>query len=142
MLRDLRTEGKVGRIGLSEVTVSELDQARQIVDVASVQYRYNLLDREHEPVLTACEQAGIAFLPGRPVVAGSSGTKAEIAAVASEVGATLTQVALAWLLNRSPVMLPIPGTARVDHLEENLAAEGVNLTPVQRARLDRLHEPA
>ncbi|GLY22090.1 aldo/keto reductase [Micromonospora sp. NBRC 101691] len=141
-LRDLRVEGKVGRIGLSEVTVSELDQARQFVDVASVQNRYNLLDREHEPVLTACERAGIAFLPWRPVAAGTSGTKAEIAAVASEVGATPTQVALAWLLNRSPVMLPIPGTARVDHLEENLAAEGVDLTPVQRARLDRLHEPA
>ncbi|WP_238011886.1 aldo/keto reductase [Dactylosporangium sp. AC04546] len=141
-LRDLKTEGKIGRIGLSEVTVSELNQARQIVDVASVQNRYNLLDREHEPVLTACERAGIAFLPWRPVAAGTSGAKAEIAAVASEVGATPTQIALAWLLNRSPVMLPIPGTARVDHLEENLAAEGLVLTPAQRASLDRLHEPA
>jgi pyridoxine 4-dehydrogenase len=141
-LRDLRAEGKIGRIGLSEVTVGELEQARQIVDVASVQNRYNLLDRVHEPVLVACERAGIAFLPWRPVVAGTSGARAEIAAVASEAGATATQVALAWLLDRSPVMLPIPGTARVVHLEENLAAEGLHLTPAQRASLDSLHEPA
>ncbi|WP_326557830.1 aldo/keto reductase [Micromonospora sp. NBC_01796] len=141
-LRDLRAEGKIGRIGLSEVTVAELDQARRIVDVASVQNRYNVLDREHEPVLEACERAGIAFLPWRPVAAGSSGAKAEIAAVAAEVGATPTQVLLAWLLGRSPVMLPIPGTARLDHLEENLAAEGLHLGQTHRARLDRLHEPA
>ncbi|MEV1154764.1 aldo/keto reductase [Micromonospora chokoriensis] len=112
----MMAEGKVGRIGLSEVTVAELDQARQIVDVASVQNRYNLLNREHEPVLAACEQAGIAFLPWRPVAAGTAG--AGIAAVSSEVGATATQIALAWLLSRSPAMLPIPGTARVDHLTE------------------------
>ncbi|TDC84669.1 aldo/keto reductase [Micromonospora sp. KC606] len=141
-LRDLRDEGKIARIGLSEVTVAELEQARQTVDVASVQNRYNVLDREHEPVLTACERAGIAFLPWRPVAAGTSGAKAGIAAVASDVGATATQIALAWLLGRSPVILPIPGTARVDHLEENLAAEGLHLTPTQRASLDRLHELA
>jgi pyridoxine 4-dehydrogenase len=141
-LRDLKAEGKIGRIGLSEITVAELDQARRIVAVASVQNRYNLLDREHEPVLTACERAGIAFLPWRPVAAGTSGAQAGIAAVAAEVGATATQVALAWLLGRSPVMIPIPGTARVDHLEENLAAAGLRLTPAQRAGLDRLHEPA
>ncbi|MCA2217425.1 aldo/keto reductase [Jidongwangia harbinensis] len=140
-LRDLCAEGRIGRIGLSEVTVAELDEARRIVDVASVQNRYNLLDREHDPVLAACERAGIAFLPWRPIAAGTSGTRAEIAAVASEAGATATQVALAWLLGRSPVMLPIPGTARVDHLAENLAAEDLHLTPDQRARLDRLHQP-
>lgn len=141
-LRDLRTEGKIGRIGLSEVTVAELEQARQVVDVASVQNRYNVLDRAHEPVLVACERAGIAFLPWRPVAAGNSGAKAAIAEVAAEVGATATQVSLAWLLGRSPVMLPIPGTARTAHLEENLAAEGLHLTPAQHARLDRLHQPA
>ncbi|MFF4877797.1 MULTISPECIES: aldo/keto reductase [unclassified Micromonospora] len=141
-LRELKAEGKIGRIGLSEVTVAELDQARQIVDVASVQNRYNVLDREHEPVLMACERAGIAFLPWRPVAAGTSGAKAGIAAVASEVGATPTQIALAWLLSRSPVMLPIPGTARVDHLEENLAAESLHLTPAQQTSLDRLQELA
>ena len=137
-LRDLRTEGKIGRIGLSEITVDELDQAREIVDVASVQNRYNLLDREHEPVLAACEAAGIAFLPWRPVAWGKSGTRAEVAAVAAELDATPTQVALAWLLGRSPVILPIPGTARIDHLEENLAAERLQLTQAHRDRLDQL----
>jgi pyridoxine 4-dehydrogenase len=141
-LRDLRAEGKIGRIGLSEVTVAELGQARQIVEVASVQNRYNVLEREHEPVLVACEQAGIAFLPWRPVADGTFGAKAGIAAVASEIGATATQIALAWLLGRSPVMLPIPGTARVDHLEENLAAERLHLTSAQLASLNRLHEAA
>ncbi|MFD7964217.1 aldo/keto reductase [Streptomyces zaomyceticus] len=137
-LRDLQTEGKLGRIGLSEVTVTELDQAREIIDVASVQNRYNLLDREHEPVLRACEAAGIAFLPWRPVAAGASGAQAEIASVAAEIGATPTQVALSWLLGHSPVILPIPGTTRIDHLEENLAAADFFLTPAQRERLDRL----
>ncbi|WP_309061487.1 aldo/keto reductase [Streptomyces sp.] len=140
-LRDLRTEGKIGRIGLSEVTVDELEEARGIVDVASVQNRYNLLDREHEPVLAACEAAGIAFLPWRPVAWGESGARAEVAAVATEVGATPTQVALAWLLGHSPVVLPIPGTARIDHLEENLAAERLRLTSAHRDRLDRLSRP-
>lgn len=137
-LRDLRTEGKIGRIGLSEVTVDELKEAQEIVDVASVQNRYNLLDREHEPVLTACEAAGIAFLPWRPVAWGESGARSEVAAVAAEAEATPTQVALAWLLSHSPVILPIPGTARIDHLEENLAAQRLQLTQAQRDRLDRL----
>ncbi|MGW0841675.1 aldo/keto reductase [Streptomyces sp. NPDC002787] len=141
-LRDLQAEGKISRIGLSEVTVDELDQAREIVDIASVQNRYNLLAREHEPVLTACEAAGIAFLPWRPVAWGESGAKAEVAAVAAESGATPTQVALAWLLGHSPIILPIPGTARIDHLEENLAAERLELAPAQHARLDRLSEAA
>ncbi|MEV6002232.1 aldo/keto reductase [Streptomyces griseomycini] len=137
-LRDLRTEGKIGRIGLSEVTVGQLHQARRIVDIASVQNRYNLLDREHEPVLAACEAAGIAFLPWRTVARGESGAEAEVAAVAAELDATPTQVALAWLLGHSPVILPIPGTARIDHLEENLAAERLDLPPAHRERLDRL----
>ncbi|WP_412077683.1 aldo/keto reductase [Streptomyces xanthophaeus] len=141
-LRDLRAEGKIGRIGLSEVTVGELGQAREIVEVASVQNRYNLLDREHEPVLAACEAAGIAFLPWRPVAWGESGARAEIAAVAAEAGATPTQVALAWLLGHSPVILPIPGTARIGHLEENLAAERLRLSPAHRERLDGLTGPA
>jgi aryl-alcohol dehydrogenase-like predicted oxidoreductase len=141
-LRDLRTEGKIGRIGLSEVTVAELEEARGIVDIASVQNRYSLLDREYEPVLAACEAAGIAFLPWRPVAWGKSGATAEIAAVAAELGATPTQVVLAWLLGHSPVVLPIPGTTRIDHLEENLAAERLQLSPAHRDRLDRLPAPA
>ncbi|MFI9753569.1 aldo/keto reductase [Streptomyces collinus] len=137
-LRELQTEGLVGRIGLSEVTVEELERAREIVDVVSVQNRYNLLDREHEPVLDACAAAGIAFLPWRPVAWGKAGAEGEIAAVAAELGATPTQVSLAWLLGRAPVVLPIPGTARIGHLEENLAAAGLELTSAQRTRLDRL----
>ncbi|UNS95135.1 aldo/keto reductase [Streptomyces tubbatahanensis] len=139
-LRDLQTEGKLVRVGLSEITVAELEQARELVNVASVQNRYNLLDREHEPVLAACEAAGIAFLPWRPVAAGTSGAQAEIASVAAESDATPTQVALAWLLGHSPVVLPIPGTSRTDHLEENLASADLHLTPAQRERLDRLPE--
>ncbi|MDV5149040.1 aldo/keto reductase [Streptomyces sp. SBC-4] len=138
-LRELQAEGKVGRIGLSEVTVTELARAREIVDIASVQNRYSLVDREHEPVLEACEAAGIAFLPWRPVAgAAPGGAAAEIAAVASELDATPAQVSLAWLLDRSPVILPIPGTGRVGHLEENVAAAEVRLTPAQRERLDKL----
>jgi pyridoxine 4-dehydrogenase len=140
-LRDLRDEGKIARIGLSEITVAQLDDARRIVEVSSVQNRYNVLDREHEPVLEACERAGIAFLPWRPVAAGTSGARSPIAAVASEAGATPTQVALAWLLARSPVVLPIPGTSRIDHLEENLAADRLHLTETQRAVLDGLSAP-
>ncbi|MFD7256366.1 aldo/keto reductase [Streptomyces sp. NPDC059874] len=139
-LRELQTEGKVGRIGLSEISVTELDQARQIVDIASVQNRYSLLDREHEPVLAACEAAGIAFLPWRPVASAASDASGEIAAVAAELNATPAQVSLAWLLQHSPVILPIPGTARIDHLEENLAATRLHLDPARRDRLDRLAE--
>ncbi|MFF5312996.1 aldo/keto reductase [Streptomyces massasporeus] len=141
-LRELQTEGLVGRIGLSEVTVDELERARELVDVVSVQNRYNLLDREHEAVLDACASAGIAFLPWRPVAWGNAGAEAVVAAVAAELGATPTQVALAWLLDRAPVVLPIPGTTRIEHLEENLAAADLELTSAQRARLDGLAEAA
>ncbi|MGW0593879.1 aldo/keto reductase [Streptosporangium sp. NPDC002607] len=137
-LRELQTEGKIGLIGLSEVTVAELEEARQIIDVASVQNRYSMLDREHEAVLEACAAAGIAFLPWRPVHPAVSAATAEIAAVAAELGATAAQVALAWLLHRSPVVLPIPGTATIDHLRENVAAANLRLSGDQRRRLDRL----
>ncbi|MFI0976779.1 aldo/keto reductase [Streptomyces sp. NPDC021093] len=140
-LRECQLAGKIRHIGLSEVTVDELEQARGIVEVASVQNRYNLLDREYEAVLDACEEAGIAFLPWRPVhtVASSAepGAADGIAAVAEELGATPAQVALAWLLARSPVLLPIPGTGTVEHLEENLAAADLRLTDEQLQRLDQ-----
>lgn len=138
-LREFQVQGKIGHIGLSEVTVAELDEARQIIDVASVQNRYSLLDREHETVLDACTAAGIAFLPWRPVhPAVVSSATGEIAAVAAELGATAAQVALAWLLDRSPVVLPIPGTATIKHLEENVAAASFRLSTDQRQRLDRI----
>ncbi|MFI5806608.1 aldo/keto reductase [Streptomyces sp. NPDC051561] len=137
-LGELRDEGKIGRIGLSEVTAAELAEARGIVDIASVQNQYNVLDRGHEPVLEACEAAGIAFLPWRPVAWGKAGEREEIAAVAGELGVTATQVALAWLLARSPVVVPIPGTASLGHLEENVGTGGVRLSAGQRRRLDGL----
>ncbi|MEU3789013.1 aldo/keto reductase [Streptomyces fructofermentans] len=137
-LRDLRDEGKVARIGLSEVSVDELSLARETVDIASVQNRYNLLDREREPVLAACAAAGTAFLPWRPVAHGAAGANTVVAEVAAELGATPTQVSLAWLLGRSPVVVPIPGTADPVHLAENVAAARLNLSAPQRARLDAL----
>ncbi|SFN25690.1 Predicted oxidoreductase [Actinomadura madurae] len=135
-LGELRAEGKIGHIGLSEVTVAELAQARRIVDVASVQNRYNILDREHEAVLDACTAAGIAFLPWRPVLPAATARTREITAVAAELGASPAQVALAWLLDRSPIMLPIPGTSSIRHLEENVAAASLRLDDDQRSRLD------
>lgn len=134
-LRDLQTAGKIAHLGLSEITAAQLAEARTIITVASVQNRYNVLDREHEAVLDACTEAGIAFLPWRPVHPATTTTGTEIAAVAVELGATQAQVSLAWLLARSPMMLPIPGTASITHLEENLAAEGLRLSPDQFDRL-------
>ena len=136
-LQELRAAGKIGLIGLSEVTVAQLREAQEITDVASVQNRYNILDRAHEPVLRACAEAGIAFLPWRPVLPAVSATGA-VAEVAAETGATAAQVSLAWLLGRAPVMLPIPGTGTIRHLEENVAAGSLRLTTDQRDRLDRL----
>ncbi|WP_037321613.1 aldo/keto reductase [Amycolatopsis orientalis] len=135
-LRDLRDEGKIGRIGLSEVTVDELARAREIVDIASVQNRYSLFDRSYEAVVDACEAAGIAFLPWRPVLGAASEATAGIASVAKELGVTTAQVGLAWLLARSPVILPIPGTTKIAHLEENFAAAEIKLTAEQLERLD------
>ena len=137
-LGQLQAEGLVGHIGLSEVTVDQLAQARQVVTIASVQNRYNVLDREHEAVLDACEAAAIAFLPWRPVAHALAEAPPELAAVAAELGATAAQVCLAWLLARSAVMCPIPGTATIAHLEENVAAADLQLDAGQLGRLDRL----
>ncbi|CAL9328790.1 Pyridoxine 4-dehydrogenase [Streptomyces sp. enrichment culture] len=145
-LSDLRREGKIGHIGLSEVTTEQLAEARRTAEIASVQNRYNLLDREYEPVLEACEAAGIAFLPWRPVAAAPEAVQGSaldtVADVATELGATTPQVLLAWLLARSPVVLPIPGTASLSHLEENVAAAGLRLTDSQLQRLDRAAQSA
>ncbi|MPZ81497.1 MAG: aldo/keto reductase [Actinophytocola sp.] len=137
-LRELQVAGRIVHIGLSEVTVGELEEARRIIDVASVQNRYSMLDREHEAVLDACAEAGIAFLPWRPVHPAVTTATAEITAVAAELDATAAQVSLAWLLDRSPVVLPIPGTGSIDHLEENVAAATLRLSGDQWRRLDRI----
>ncbi|MFF8842124.1 aldo/keto reductase [Streptomyces sp. NPDC015127] len=142
-LRELQREGKIGHIGLSEVTTAQLAEARQTAEIASVQNRYNLVDRDHEPVLAACEAAGIAFLPWRPVAAAAdSGRASALDTVATELGATVPQVMLSWLLGRSPVLLPIPGTGSLAHLEDNVAAADLPLTDSQRQRLDRTAPPA
>ncbi|WP_280398940.1 aldo/keto reductase [Nocardia carnea] len=141
VLRDLCDEGKIGHIGLSEVTAAQLAEARETAAIASVQNRYNILDRAYESVVEACAQAGIAFLPWRPVAAGGAGTTTVIAEIARELGATGTQVALAWLLRRSPVIAPIPGTASLTHLAENLAATRIDLSGDQYERLDRIATP-
>ena len=126
-------EGKVCHVGLSEVTAEQLERARRTVPIVSVQNRYNLMDREWEPVLEACERHGIAFIPWYPLGAGSMDGDAKSAThrlqrVATRLGASELQVALAWLLARSPVTLPIPGTSKVTHLEENVHAATLQLT--------------
>ena len=134
-LAQLQQEGKVRHLGLSEVTVEQLEQARRMIDVVSVQNRYNLTDREHDSVLDYCTQEGIAFIPWLPIANGSHATSALLSEVAAELGATPAQVSLAWLLHRSPVVVPIPGTKSEAHLTENVAAVQLRLSADQLARL-------
>jgi pyridoxine 4-dehydrogenase len=131
----LRVEGKVDMIGVSNVSIEELERARAITDIVSVQNRYSLGDRESEDVLAICERDGIAFLPWRPLGAGSLTRASELDDVAAAHGATAAQVAIAWLLQRSPAILPIPGTSSVAHFEENVAAAGLELSDVEFDRL-------
>jgi pyridoxine 4-dehydrogenase len=125
---ELQAEGKIRHIGLSEVSVEQLAQAREVAAIATVQNRYNLTDREHEDVLDACDEAGIGFIPWYPVAVGDLARPGGVLdEVAQRHDATPAQLALAWLLHRSPVVLPIPGTSSVAHLEENCAAGAVSL---------------
>ncbi|WP_052373049.1 aldo/keto reductase [Amycolatopsis taiwanensis] len=141
-LRRLQQEGKVRHVGLSEVTVEQLAEARTIMPIVSVQNRYNLVDRSSDPVLDYCEQHGIAFMPWLPVARTRPVADDPIDTVARRVGATRTQVALAWLLHRSPVMLPIPGTSSRKHLEENIAAAKVVLSDEDVEILTAMRTPA
>ena len=131
-LARLQKAGKIRHIGLSNVTPAQLAQARHIVDVVSVQNRYNVADRYSNPVLAACERAGIAFIPWSPLSRNpneaSSAPRRALEAVAARRGISIDRAALAWLLARSPVMLPIPGTSHRAHLEDNVAAASVNFT--------------
>jgi pyridoxine 4-dehydrogenase len=122
-LKDLQAQGKIKHIGLSEVGVKQVQHARTIVPIVSVQNRYSITDRGSEDVLEYCEKENMGFIPWFPLAAGRvSGSDSPISRVAARLKATPSQVALAWLLARSPVMLPIPGTSKVKHLEENVAA--------------------
>lgn len=132
LLRELLDEGKVAAVGLSEVTVEELEAARAIVPIVSVQNRYNLTDHKSEDVLDYSERESIGFIPWAPVAAGDLARPGgPVDTVARQTGASPSQVALAWLLRRSPVMLPIPGTSSVAHVEENCAAAALQLTDEQ-----------
>ena len=138
-LAALREEGKVRHVGLSNVSAEELGTAQRFFPVASVQNRYNLNDRRSEAVLQACEDAGIAFVPWAPLGLGKlAGPRGPLARVAARRGATVRQVALAWLLAKSPVVLPIPGTSFVGHLEENVGAARIRLEPGEVAELTAL----
>jgi pyridoxine 4-dehydrogenase len=137
-LAELQQEGKVRHIGLSNVDARQLARARQLVTVVSVQNRYNLADRHSEGVLDACERDGIAFLPWFPLAFGDlTRGGGRLADVAAARGATQAQIALAWLLRRSPVMLPIPGTSSLEHLEEDIAAASLELSDAEFAELSR-----
>lgn len=128
-LKKLQDEGKVAHIGMSEVDVDQLAAAREIAEIISVQNMYNLADRDAEPVLQYAAANGIAFIPWFPLKTGKlAGPGSPLASIAQRLGASASQVALAWLLHHSPVMLPIPGTSKVAHLDENVAAAALSLS--------------
>jgi pyridoxine 4-dehydrogenase len=127
-LVDLQDEGKIKHIGLSEVSVEQIEAVRKITTIVSVQNRYNLIDRSSEPVLEYCTDENLAFIPWFPLATGSLAKPGgPLARAAERLKATPAQVAIAWLLQKSPVMLPIPGTSTVKHLEENVAGERLEL---------------
>jgi len=140
-LRRMQEQGKIRHIGLSEVTPAEIEEAQKIAPIVSVQNRYSLADRRHEQTLAWCEQRGVAFLPWYPMAAGKllkpdHPFSQTLAQLAMQHNATHAQLSLAWLLHRSPVMLPIPGTSRVSHLEENILAASLQIGPDEWAQLD------
>ncbi len=129
-LKDLQTAGKIRHIGLSEVTPAEIERARKVVNIVSVQNKFNLTERKSEPTLDFCTKNNIAFLPWYPLNAGKDKARLEASPVgdfARQHDLTLNQLSLAWLLHRSPVLLPIPGTSSIPHLEENCAAATISL---------------
>jgi pyridoxine 4-dehydrogenase len=138
VIRELRDEGKIRFVGVSEVSAAELARARQVVDIATVQNRFNVSERGADDLLRACEEEGIGFLPWAPIAMGgllrSSGA---VASVAARHGATEAQIALAWLLHRSPVVLPIPGTGSLEHLRENTDAALIELSETDLLALER-----
>jgi pyridoxine 4-dehydrogenase len=146
-LHRMQEQGKIRNIGLSEVTPAEIEEAQKIVPIVSVQNRYSLADRRHDQTLAWCEERGIAFLPWYPMAAGKL-LKPDhpfsqiLAQTATRYEATPAQLSLAWLLRRSPVMLPIPGTSKVQHLEENVAAASLRIDPGEWAQLEAASQAA
>ena len=140
-LRQMREQGKIRHIGLSEVSPAQIEEALRIVPIVSVQNRYSLADRQHEATLAWCEARGIAFLPWYPMTAGKVLKRDHPAAqnlgvIAARHRATVPQILLAWLLHHSPVMLPIPGTSKTEHLEENIAAADLKLSKQDFAEIE------
>ena len=133
-LRRMQEQGKIRHIGLSEVTAEQIEEARDMVPIVTIQNRYSLTDRRHDDALAYCEAQGIGFMPWYPIAGGKlmkldhPGAKA-ITAIAARYSISVPQLAIAWLLHRSPVMLPIPGTSKVAHLEENIAAGALSIGP-------------
>ena len=136
-IKEMQTAGKIRHVGLSEVKIPEIEQARKVVDIVSVQNKYNLGDRAHEDVLDYCTKNSIAFIPWFPVAAGKLAQPGgKLDAAAKQHGATVGQLSLAWLLHHSPVILPIPGTASLEHLEENVKAQDVELSDAEWAEIE------
>lgn len=131
-LKALQDEGKIREIGMSQCTVAQLDEARQIAEIVSVQSRFNVIDRSAKDMVEVCERDGLAFIPWAPVAQGGLDAAHQVLTnIARSHGCTVNQVAIAWLLHVSPAMLVIPGTSRRTHLDENMAAADVQLTPEQ-----------
>jgi len=136
-VRKLQKQGKIRHIGLSEVKVPEIEQARKVVEIVSVQNKYNISDRAHEDVLEYCTKHGIAFIPWFPVAAGKLAQPGGVLdSAAKKHGATVSQLSIAWLLHHSPVILPIPGTSSVEHLEENVKSADVVLSDAEWAEIE------
>lgn len=137
-LVELQRQGKIRHIGVSNFTVPELERARAVAEVVTVQNRYNLGDRKHEAVVDYCTEHGIGFIPWYPLGAGELIERIELERLATKYDATTSQLALAWLLHRSPVMLPIPGTASIEHLEQNTRSRDLELSPEDCDTLNQL----
>jgi pyridoxine 4-dehydrogenase len=140
-LKQMQVQGKIRHIGLSEVSPAEIEEAQKIVPIVTVQNRYSLADRRHEQTLAWCQQRGIGFLPWYPIAAGKilkpeHPSALALQQAAARHGATVAQLSIAWLLQRSPVMLPIPGTSKVTHLEENIAAAHLKLSVEEWAEIE------
>lgn len=141
VLKEMQKAGKIRFIGLSEVSVEDIKRVIQTVEIVSVQNRYNVADRKSEPVLEYCEKNGLAFIPWFPIGSGNLVSEGGILdKMAKQKGATPAQIALAWLLKRSPVMVPIAGTSSVAHLEENVGAVSIDLSDKDLELLDTLQE--
>jgi pyridoxine 4-dehydrogenase len=135
-IKEMRDAGKIRHVGLSEVGPAEIDRARKIVPISTIQNRYNVDDRKWDNALKYCEKEGLGFMPWAPVGGGRSKMSDAVETVAKELNASVYQVAIAWLLQKSPVMLPIPGTSSVKHVEENVAAGKLRLTEAQMKTLE------